>query len=389
MIHFSGVRGRIDRIVTSGASTLIALLLLSACGETEPTATGRPVGVFVAQETKFTNDIVLSGEIMAEQTVAVAFRIGGRVTERPVNVGDHIKLGQLIARLDATTERNELKAAQAALVAARGEMTTTRTAFERADRLMSQGFTTRSRFDQAVKDLESAEARVESAEARVRLAQDRVGFTELRADIEGVVTARNAEVGQTVQPGQSIVQVARQDGRDAVFNVSAQVLKAAADGDARIQVSLVNDPRITAHGKVREVSPEADPVTRTFKVRIALVDPAAEMRLGSTVNGRLELASKEIIAIPASALVQSGPFPAVWVIDPATSTVSPRIIEILRFDAGCVSVSDGLEPKDVVVSGGVQALHPGQRVEQLPPADAPNVHLGAAARVASCVAPQS
>jgi RND family efflux transporter MFP subunit len=341
--------------------------------------------VFVAQKTKFTNDIVLSGEIMAAQTVSVAFRIGGRVAERPVNVGDHIKLGQLIARLDATTEQNELKAAQAALMAARGEATTTRTAFERSDRLMSQGFTTRSRFDQAVKDLEAAEARVESAEARVRLAQDRVGFTELRADIEGVITARSVEVGQTVQPGQSVVQVARQDGRDAVFNVSAQVLKAAADGDSRIQVSLVNAPNVTAYGKVREVSPEADPATRTFKVRVGLINPPAEMRLGATVNGRMELASKEIIAIPASALVQSGHFPAVWVVDPATSTVSPRVVDILRFDAGCVSVSDGLEPKDIVVSAGVQVLHSGQKVDQLP-ADPSNVHLNAAARVSSCIA---
>jgi RND family efflux transporter MFP subunit len=388
MIHCCGLRAWGARFVSYRTPATLALLLLSACGDTPPPEPGRPVSVFVAQETKFTNDIVLSGEIMAEQTVSVAFRIGGRVVERPVNVGDQIKLGQLIARLDATTEQNELKAAQAALVAARGEATTTRTAFERSDRLMSQGFTTRSRFDQAVKDLEAAEARVESAEARVRLAQDRVGFTELRAAIEGVVTARSVEVGQTVQPGQSIVQVARQDGRDAVFNVSAQVLKAAADGDARIQVSLVSSPNVAAYGKVREVSPEADPATRTFKVRVGLVNPPAEMRLGATVNGRMELASKEIIAIPASALVQSGAFPAVWVVDPSTSTVSPRIIDILRFDAGCVSVSDGLEPKDIVVSAGVQALHPGQKVDRLP-ADAANVHLNAAARVSSCVAPPS
>jgi multidrug efflux pump subunit AcrA (membrane-fusion protein) len=90
------------------------------------------------------------------------------------------------------------------------------------------------------------------------------------------------------------------------------------------------------------------------------------MRLGSSVTGRLELASKEIIAIPASALTQSGPFPAVWIVDPASSTVSLRSVEILRFDPGCVNVSHGLEPKDIVVSGGIQALHPGQKVQQLP-----------------------
>jgi RND family efflux transporter MFP subunit len=344
---------------------MIVLHLPAACGQSDPPVdAGRPVKVFVVEQSKITNDTVLSGQIMAEKTVSAAFRIAGRVIERPINVGDQVKSGQLIARLDPTTEHNALKAAKAALTAARGEVSTTRSSFTRFETLMSQGFTTRARFDQALKELESAEARLESAEAQVELAQDRVGFTELRADTDGVVTARSVEIGQTVQPGESIVQLARADGRDAVFDVSAQVLKSAS-ADARIQVSLVTSPTVTAYGRVREISPEADPVTRTFKVRIGLSNAPEEMRLGSSVNGRLELASKELIAIPASALVQSGPFPAVWIVDPATSTVSLRIVDILRFDTGCVNVSQGLEPQDVVVSAGAQALHPGQKVKQL------------------------
>jgi len=342
------------------------LVMLSGCGDTDsPSEGGRPVKVFVVEETQLTNDIVLSGEINAAQTVTAAFRIAGRVTERPVNVGDHVKAGQLIARLEPTTEQNALKAAEAALAAARGEVTTTRSAFERSDRLMSQGFTTRTRFDQAVKDLEAADARLESAAAQVKLAQDRVGFTELRADTDGVVSARNVEVGQTVQPGQAVVELARQNGRDAVFDVSAQVLRAGTS-DARIQVSLVDAPNVTAIGRVREVSPEADPVTRTFKVRVGLIDPPEAMRLGSTVKGRLELQSKELISIPASALTQSGSQPAVWVVDPSTSTVTLRVVDILRFDPGCVNVSQGLLPSDVIVSAGAQALHPGQKVQKFP-----------------------
>ncbi|MGD9803264.1 MAG: efflux RND transporter periplasmic adaptor subunit [Hyphomicrobiaceae bacterium] len=320
--------------------------------------------MFVVEETRITNDVVLTGQIIAEQTVAAGFRIGGLIVENPANVGDRIKAGQLIARLEPTKEQNALKAAKASLISVRGEISTTRSAFDRAERLMAQGFTTRTRFDQALKDLESAEARLESAEAQVNLAQDRLGFTELRAGSDGTVVTRNVEIGQTVQPGQTVVELARDDGRDAVFDVSAQVLKVAS-ADARVQVSLVDSPSVIAHGKVREVSPQADPVTRTFKVRIGLMNAPDAMRLGSTVNGRLELDSTEIIAVPANALTQSGDLPAVWVVDPSSSTVSLRVVDIMRFEPGCVNISQGLEPRDMVVSAGVQALYPGQKVQQI------------------------
>lgn len=352
-------------VALRGLAMLALVLTVSACGEAQaPSGKGRPVQVFVVEETKIENDVVLTGQITAEQTIAAAFRISGTIVERPVNVGDRVKAGQLIARLEPTQEQNALKAAKASLTSVRGEISTTRSAFDRSERLMAQGFTTRTRFDQALKDLEAAQARLESAEAQVNLAQDRLGFTELRAASDGTVISRNVEVGQTVQPGQTIVQLARDDGRDAVFDVSAQVLKIASS-DARVQVSLVDNPSVVANGKVREVSPQADPVTRTFKVRIGLTNTPEAMRLGSTVNGRLELASKEIISVPASALTQSGDLPAVWIVDPSSSTVSLRVVDIMRFDPHCVNISQGLEPKELVVFGGVQALHPGQKVQQL------------------------
>jgi RND family efflux transporter MFP subunit len=343
------------------------LLLLGGCGDSDKPAesAGRPVSVVKVEAGKLESDIQLSGEIQAEKNVSLGFRIGGRVAERGVNVGDRVSAGQVIARLDPTLERNALTAARAALEAARGEVDTARNTFERQERLMGQGFTTRPRFDAALKAQEAAQAQLENAEAQVELAQDRLGFTELRSDAAGVVTARSVEPGEVVQAGQVVVVVARDDGRDAVFNVPARLLETKSP-DRLVRVSLADAPGVAAYGRVREIAPQADPVTRTFQVRVGLQDPPEEMRLGSTIVGRMETASAAIIAIPASALTQSGTAPAVWIVDPASSTVSLRKVDILRFDPGAVILSQGLEPGEIVVSGGIQVLHPGQRILQLP-----------------------
>ncbi|RDJ24049.1 efflux RND transporter periplasmic adaptor subunit [Bosea caraganae] len=363
-------------LVRSVAATALVLALAACQNEQAATTEGRPVRVVTVEAGKLANDVQLSGEIQAEKNVGLAFRIGGRVTERSVNVGDSVKTGQVIARLAPTLEQNALTAARAALEAARGEVDTARGTFARQEGLMAQGFTTRPRFDQALKAQEVAQAQLENAEAQVELAQDRLGFTDLRAGVAGVVTTRNVEPGEVVQPGQIVVQLAREDGRDAVFNVPARLLETQA-GDSTIRVALADAPTVTALGRVREVAPQADPVTRTFQVRVGLQDPPEAMRLGSTVVGTLELTSDSVVSIPASALAQQGLSPAVWVVDPAKSTVSLRNVDVLRFDPGQVIVSQGLEPGEIIVSGGIQALHLGQRVRQLPPA--PEVDRNAAA----------
>jgi RND family efflux transporter MFP subunit len=361
-IQRRGAASRSGRLLV--ASGLV--LLLAACGDSEegaPTA-GRPVSVVTVEAGKLASDIKLSGEIQAEVNVALAFRIGGQVAERLVNVGDRVTAGQVVARLDPTIERNAQAAAKAALEAARGEVATTRSVFEGQERLMAQGFTTRPRFDQALHAQEAAQAKLEDAEAQLELAQDRLGFTELRSDIAGVVTARSVEPGEVVQAGQVVVDVARDDGRDAVFDMPARLLETHAS-DGLILVALADAPNVTAYGRVREIAPQADPVTRTFQVRVGLQDPPEEMRLGSTIVGTIEIESAAIIPIPASALTQSGVSPAVWIVDPAQSTVSLRNVDILRFEQNTVILSQGLEPGELIVSGGVQALHPGQRVVQL------------------------
>ena len=161
-----------------------------------------------------------------------------------------------------------------------------------------------------------------------------------------------------------IVKLARQGGRDAVFDVPAQVLR-SAPSDPVITVNLTDNPAVTANGRVREVAPQADPVTRTFEVKVGLDDPPAAMRLGATVTGRLMMDAGPVIEIPATALTQVDRKPAVWVVDPTSKTVSLRNVDVLRFDPAKVAISQGLDTGEIVVTAGVQALHPGQTVRLL------------------------
>ncbi len=352
----------------AGWLLLSAVVTLSACHkEAEATAPEvRPVRTITVAVQPAGETVALTGHIEAENEAALGFRISGRMVERLVNVGDRVKAGQLLAKLDPQDEQNGLRSTQANLAAAQGQLTQARNNFERQRRLLERGVSSRAEFDQAQEGLQTAQARVDDAEAQLKLARDRLSFTELKADAAGTVTARGAEAGEVVQAGQMVVRIARQDGRDAVFDVPAQLLRSAL-ADAEITVHLAEDPSVTAVGRVREVGEQADPVTRTFQVKIGLTDPPPTMRLGSTVNGSAQLNSAPVITIPASALTRSNQQPAVWIVDPSKLTVSLRNIEVSRYDPGTIVVGQGLDTGDIVVTAGVQALHPDQKVRLLAP----------------------
>ncbi len=346
--------------------SVICALPLAACREEAPVqeAAPRPVRTTIIEKSDINELVSLTGDIQAENEAILSFRIAGRIIERSVNVGDRVVPDQVLAKLDPDNELNSLRSAQAALTGAQGRLNEARNNFERQQSLLQRGFTTRVLFDQAKQVLTSSQSAVDDARAQLRTAEDRVSYTQLKADAAGSVVARGAETGEVVQAGQMIFRIARDGGLDAVFNVPAQVLRAAPP-DPKITIALTDDPSVTASGRVRQVDPQADPVTRTFQVKVSLIDPPPAMRLGATVVGRMNIDSSAGISIPASALTESEGKPSVWVVDPAASTVSMRSVEIIRFDPGTVRLGEGLEPGDIVVTAGVQALHPGQRVRIL------------------------
>jgi RND family efflux transporter MFP subunit len=306
----------------------------------------------------------LTGRIEAEDEVALAFRISGRIIERDVKIGARLEPAQVVARLESQNELNALRSAQANLSAAEGQLVQASNHFERQKFLLARDAVARAVVDEATQALQSAQSQVDASEAQLKAAQDLVSFTELKADAPGTVTALGPGAGEVVQAGQMIVRLARQGGRDAVFDVSAQSIR-SAPADPLIVVSLTDDPTVTAMGRIREVAPQADPVTRTFQVKIGLTDPPAAMRLGATVTGRMQTQSVPTIEIPATALTESNQHPAMWIVDPTSLTVSLRSIEILDKNPAVVVVSKGLDVGEIVVTAGAHALHAGQKVRLL------------------------
>lgn len=341
-------------------------LALAACDRPveAPAPEIRPVRVVTVEKRTEGDFVQLTGTVQAQTEVSLSFRVDGRLVDRLVNVGDRVEAGQVIAWLDQTDAKNALRSAQAALRAAEGQLVEAQNDYIRQEDLLRGGWTPRARYDQAAQALQTARSRVDDARAQLNIAQNRLGWTVLEADAPGIVTARGAEPGEVVHPGRMIVEIARDDGKDAVFDVPPRVRDNAPE-NPEITVALTLDPNVRAKGRVREVSPRADPVTGTFQVRVGLINPPAAMRLGSTVTGRMQIGPGPGIELPSSALTSADGRPAVWVVNPADSTVQLRHVEVLRHDPARVIIAEGVDPGDVVVTAGVQALRQGQKVRLL------------------------
>ena len=346
------------------AAALIAVTVMGCNEAARENPAARSVRTVTVHEGAEGEVASLTGQVRAREQVSLAFRLDGRVIERPVHVGDLIKAGQVVARLDLSTQQNALQAAKATLAATQAQLVQARLNFQRQQALLKDGWVAQAKFDDATEHLKTVQGQVDSAEARGRIAHDELGYTTLSADAPGVVTAVGAEPGEVVRPGQMVVQVARQDGRDAVFDIPEELFQ-TTPRDPLVEVALTDDPKVKAAGRVREVSPQADQATRIFEVKVGLVDLPEAMRLGSTVTGRIHLAPPAGVPVPASALTEANGRPAVWVVNPQSQTVSLRNVEVGRYDPATVVISKGLETGEVVVTAGAQSLRPGQKVRLL------------------------
>jgi len=343
------------------AAALIATTVAGCDEPAPPTAEARLVRTVTVGHEAEGEIVSLTGQIRAKDQVGIAFRLDGRMIERPVNVGDVVTVGQVVARLDPQNQQNALRSAQADLASAEAVLTLARLTFGRQQKLLAAGWTTRAKFDEAEQALGTARAQVDSAQAHLRIAQDQLSYTELVADDPGAVTAVGAEPGEVVRAGQMVVQLAQQGGRDAVFDAPEQLIRTGPH-DPLVEIALTDDPKVKATGRVREVAPQADSATRTFQVKVGIIDPPEAMRLGSTVTGSIRLSAPPGVEVPASVLTEANGRPAVWVVDPQSLTVSLRTVDIVRYDPATVIVSQGLETGEIVVTAGVQTLRPGQKV---------------------------
>jgi membrane fusion protein, multidrug efflux system len=343
---------------------LIATAVASCDKPAPPASQARPVRTVTVERRAEGETVSLTGHIRAKDQANLAFRLDGRMIERPVNVGDVLMAGQVVAKVDPQIQQNGLNTAQANLASVDALLVQARLTLGRQQQLVKDGWTSQANFDEARQKFETTQGQVDAAQAQLRTAQEQLSYTVLSADTPGAVTAVGAEPGEVVHAGQMIVQLARQGGRDAVFDVPEQLIR-TGPRDPLVQIALTNDPTVSATGRVREVSPQADSATRTWQVKVGIIDPPQGMELGSTVTGRIKLSALPGVEVPASALTEANGRPAVWVVDPQSKTVSLREVDVLRYDPATVVISQGLETGDLVVTAGVQILRPGQKVQLL------------------------
>lgn len=348
----------------------------------------RPVLTTLAQPTDSVIFGPFAGTVEPRYQSQLGFQIGGRVVARDVTVGDVVKKGQRLAALDPIVSRFDLSRAEAELSDAKAQAENATATEARTRRLMEGGNVTQAQLDAAVARRDTAQARLAQAGASLQKARDQIGYTELRADFDGVVTQRLAEIGQVVSPGQGIVTLARPETREAVVDIP-ETPAGAMPKDGLFTVVLQSAPEITARGRVREVAPFAEAGTRTRRVRLTLEEPGPAFRLGATITVALERRIERRFVLPATALLDADGRRSVWIVpaadkrgddkaggqggvQEAAQGDEPGDRHVERRDVtldgdgpdgnGRIAVRTGLKPGERVVVAGAHSLRDGQTV---------------------------
>lgn len=350
-----------------------AALLLAACGKAEQAPEApRPVLV-VRPGAGGTGIDAFAGEVRARQESTLAFRVGGNIVERRVDVGDQVRRGQVLAVIDAGDYQAQARAAQAQLAAAQAEAG--RAAADRArfaalgrDRLVS-----RSAVDAQDALARATQGQVDAARAQLELARNQAGYTQLRAPADGVIAARSAEAGQVVAAGQPVFALAVDGAREVVFAVPEGAVREFAVGQP-VQVELWSQPGRRWPGTIRELSPAADPASRTYAARVAVQAGEDALELGQSARVYARQPGTAPLRVPLAALQRGTGGSAVWVVDKATRVLRLQPVRTGAFAEDGVPVLSGLKPDDWVVAAGGHLLRAGIRVQ---PVDRDNRPLAA------------
>lgn len=340
-----------------------ATALLAACSKPdEQPEPIRSVKVMRVQVGNLQSAVEFAGEVRARTESRLGFRVGGKLLSRPVQVGQRVHAGELLAQLDAQDFQLAADAARAQLAAAQTNRDLALADLKRFKELRDQNFISGAELERREANYKAAQAQVDQAQAQAKGQGNQSAYARLLADGAGVVTAVDAEPGQVLGAGTPVVRLALDGPRDVLFNVpedKVAAIKVGAQAAVRVWGSAKE-----VQAAVREVAASADPVTRTFAVKLAL--PASEnLPLGATVTvvpKAFSRAETTAIMLPTSALQRQGDKAAVWVLDEASMTVQARPIEIATVDGNAVVVASGLEPGMQVVLTGVHVLNQGQKV---------------------------
>jgi len=345
------------------ATLFAAACVLSGCSKPAPPEEPlRAVKVMTVAEDAQRSSAEYSGEVLARVESRLGFRVAGKIIRRSVELGQRVRAGEVLAQLDPQDYKLSEVAARAQLAAAATNRDLAVSDYKRYKDLRDQNFISSAELERRDTTLQAAQAQWDQAQAQLSGQGNQASYTTLVADRSGVVTSVDAEVGQVVAAGTPVIRVAQDGPRDVLFAVPEDKVQLVRMGSVA-EVRLWSTPR-TLQATVREVAASADPVTRTFGVKLALEAQDA-LPLGATVSvtaAAFGHGGVAVMKLPTSAFFLSGNSSAVWVLDKASMTVKLTPVEIATADGNDVVVRSGIAPGMQVVSAGVHVLQPGQKV---------------------------
>ncbi|WP_229411167.1 MULTISPECIES: efflux RND transporter periplasmic adaptor subunit [unclassified Massilia] len=352
------------------AALVLALAVLAACSKDAPPPEDvRPVRALTLAAGGVDASAEFSGDVRPRYESRLGFRVGGKISARKVDVGTSVQRGTLLMQLDPQDLRLGQAQAQASLRAAQTNADLARAELKRYQDLRSQNFVSQAVLDQKIAAARSSQSSVEAARAQLREQANQTGYASLVSDTDGVVTGIDAEVGQVVQPGTPVVRVARTDEKEVVIGVPEDQVDELRQL-SEVKVRLWADPNRSIPGKIREVSPVADPATRTYTVKVS-IPPSEDVRLGMTAVVDLVRQSGPAaggqLRAPLSSLVQNKGSSAVWVIDSVNGAQQVRLqpVQVGGVSGNDVLLSGGVRPGQSIVTAGVNLLKNGQKVKIL------------------------
>ena len=344
---------------------LSLVFLLAACSqatEDRPDEV-RPVRVIKIGVTEGSRRVEYAGEVRARYETRLAFRVPGKITERLVEVGSSVKPGEVVARLDGSDLKLAAASARAQVESLSLERRLAEADYKRYRELREKNFISQAEYDRRANAFATAESRLAAARAQAKQAANQVAYANLVADAAGIVTAIEAEAGQVVAAGQTVVRIAQPGEKEVSFAVP-EAQRHLMETSSVLEVALNARPGKTWKAKLRELSPAADPATRMYAARASILDAGEEIELG--MSARVEVSADAVrrIEVPIAALHSRGENPQVFIVE-AAGTVRAQPVKIGGVTGERVAIESGLSPGDVVVAAGAQLLRPGQRVRIL------------------------
>jgi len=345
--------------------TLLATtVLLAACSHpAEKTEDIRPVRVIKLTSSDIDVNAEFSGEVRARVESRLGFRVGGKIVNRRVDVGTLVRHGQLLMQLDPQDFKLSQAQALAGLRAAETNRDLASAELKRYQELRSKNFVSQAVLDAKDSTYKAAQANVDAAQAAYLGQSNQAGYTSLVADVDGVVTAVDAEVGQVVAPGTPVVRVAKTGEKEIVIGIpedKVDALRQVPD----VMVRLWANPKDSVAGKIREISPAADPSTRTYTVKVSIPESLAEAKLGMTAV--VQFSSRvpvPLIKVPLTALFYEKSATSVWVVENGVVRLVP--VTVGGVTGNEIVLDSGVKPGQTVVTAGVNLLKPGQKVKIL------------------------